>query len=78
MAYPGVGGNSKFWILGNLKMSFQISGQAPWRNNNLTFLNKDHPVSEHGETIIGFYLLILGMYGYGVSSLNEMKHIGKV
>ncbi|XP_026525097.1 visual pigment-like receptor peropsin [Notechis scutatus] len=41
-------------------MSFQISGQAPWRNNNLTFLNKDHPVSEQGETIIGFYLLALG------------------
>ncbi|XP_070596896.1 visual pigment-like receptor peropsin [Erythrolamprus reginae] len=41
-------------------MSFQISGQAPWRNNNLTFLNKDHPISEQGETIIGFYLLALG------------------
>lgn len=59
-------------------MSFQISGQAPWRNNNLTFLNKDHPVSEQGETIIGFYLLALGMYGYSVSSLYEMKPIGKV
>lgn len=56
-------------------MSFQISAQAPWRNNNLTFLNKDHPVSEQGETIIGFYLLALGTYSYGVSSLYEMKQV---
>ncbi|KAM6467275.1 visual pigment-like receptor peropsin [Liasis olivaceus] len=41
-------------------MSFQVSVQAPWRNNNMTFLNKDHPVSEQGEKIIGFYLLTLG------------------
>lgn len=32
----------------------------PWRNNNLTTLHTDPPLSEQGETIIGVYLLVLG------------------
>lgn len=32
----------------------------PWRNNNLSSLNADPPLSENGETLIGVYLLVLG------------------
>ena len=32
----------------------------PWRNNNLSTLHTDPPLSEQGETIIGIYLLVLG------------------
>lgn len=32
----------------------------PWRNNNLSNLNTDPPLSEQGETFIGVYLLVLG------------------
>ncbi|XP_061089050.1 opsin 6, group member a [Conger conger] len=32
----------------------------PWRNNNFTLLNRDAPLSDQGETIIGVYLLVLG------------------
>ncbi len=32
----------------------------PWRNNNLSILHTDPPLSEQGETIIGVYLLVLG------------------
>lgn len=32
----------------------------PWRNNNLSTLRTDTPLSEQGETIIGVYLLVLG------------------
>ncbi|XP_036408039.1 opsin 6, group member a [Megalops cyprinoides] len=32
----------------------------PWRNNNFSLLNKDPPLSDQGETIIGVYLLVLG------------------
>ena len=32
----------------------------PWRNNNLSTLHTDPPLSEQGETIIGVYLLVLG------------------
>lgn len=45
-----------------VEMSLQYSPQAPWRNNNITFQNKETPVSEQGETIIGIYLLALGTY----------------
>lgn len=34
----------------------------PWRNNNLSTLHTDPPLSEQGETIIGVYLLVLGKY----------------
>lgn len=43
-------------------MSVQFSPQAPWRNNNISFLSREAAVTEQGETIIGFYLLALGMY----------------
>lgn len=32
----------------------------PWRNNNLSTLHVDPPLSEQGETFIGIYLLALG------------------
>ncbi|XP_030628170.1 opsin-5-like [Chanos chanos] len=32
----------------------------PWRNNNFSNVEKEPPLSEQGETIIGAYLLILG------------------
>ncbi|XP_064173125.1 opsin 6, group member a [Anguilla rostrata] len=32
----------------------------PWRNNNFSLINKDPPLSDQGETIIGVYLLVLG------------------
>lgn len=32
----------------------------PWRNNNLSNLHTDPPLSEQGETIIGIYLIVLG------------------
>lgn len=43
-------------------MSLQLSPQAPWRNNNISFLSREAAITEQGETIIGFYLLALGMY----------------
>lgn len=35
----------------------------PWRNNNLSTLHVDSPLSEQGETFIGIYLLALGKSG---------------
>lgn len=35
----------------------------PWRNNNLSSLQSEPPLSEQGETIIGVYLLVLGKFG---------------
>ncbi|XP_042161661.1 visual pigment-like receptor peropsin [Oncorhynchus tshawytscha] len=32
----------------------------PWRNNNLSQLYKEPPLSEQGETVIGVYLLLIG------------------
>lgn len=32
----------------------------PWRNNNLSTLHVDPPLSDQGETLIGIYLLALG------------------
>ncbi|KAJ7342291.1 hypothetical protein JRQ81_010031 [Phrynocephalus forsythii] len=50
-------------------MSLQVSPQAPWRNNNISFLNKELSVSEQGETIIGFYLLALGWMSWFGNSI---------
>ncbi|XP_064365511.1 opsin-5-like isoform X2 [Dromaius novaehollandiae] len=50
-------------------MSLQFSPQAPWRNNNISFLNKETPVTEQGETIIGFYLLALGWLSWFGNSI---------
>ncbi|XP_077585773.1 opsin 6, group member a [Stigmatopora nigra] len=41
----------------------------PWRNNNLSNLHSEPPLSEHGETIIGIYLLILGWLSWFGNSL---------
>lgn len=32
----------------------------PWRNNNLSTLHTEPPLSEQGETFIGIYLIVLG------------------
>ncbi|XP_062320345.1 opsin-5-like [Osmerus eperlanus] len=34
--------------------------KIPWRNNNLSLVHLEPPLSEQGETLIGVYLLILG------------------
>lgn len=41
----------------------------PWRNNNLSSLHSEPPLSEQGETIIGVYLLILGWLSWFGNSL---------
>ncbi|XP_069000182.1 opsin-5-like [Embiotoca jacksoni] len=41
----------------------------PWRNNNLSTLHTDLPLSEQGETIIGVYLLVLGWLSWFGNSL---------
>ncbi|XP_068424112.1 opsin-5-like [Clinocottus analis] len=41
----------------------------PWRNNNLSNLNTDPPLSEQGETLIGVYLLVLGWLSWFGNSL---------
>ncbi|OCT77866.1 opsin-5 isoform X1 [Xenopus laevis] len=50
-------------------MSLQFPRPAPWRNNNLTLLQKENPISEQGETIIGFYLLTLGWLSWFGNSI---------
>ncbi|KAM3863259.1 visual pigment-like receptor peropsin [Diretmus argenteus] len=41
----------------------------PWRNNNLSILHTEPPLSEQGETIIGVYLLVLGWLSWFGNSL---------
>ncbi|KAM4599719.1 visual pigment-like receptor peropsin [Fundulus diaphanus] len=41
----------------------------PWRNNNLSTLHTDPPLSEQGETIVGVYLLVLGWLSWFGNSL---------
>ncbi|XP_053189296.1 opsin-5-like [Scomber japonicus] len=41
----------------------------PWRNNNLSNLHTDPPLSEQGETIIGVYLIVLGWLSWFGNSL---------
>ncbi|KAJ3609914.1 hypothetical protein NHX12_022008 [Muraenolepis orangiensis] len=40
-----------------------------WRNNNLSMLHTDGPLSEQGETAIGVYLLVLGWLSWFGNSL---------
>ena len=37
----------------------------PWRNNNLSLVHTEPPLSEQGETVIGVYLLVLGKALFG-------------
>ncbi|CAL8390146.1 unnamed protein product [Arctogadus glacialis] len=41
----------------------------PWRNNNLSLVHTDPPLSEQGETVIGVYLLVLGWLSWFGNSL---------
>ncbi|XP_057218773.1 opsin-5-like [Triplophysa rosa] len=41
----------------------------PWRNNNFSLMSSDQPLSDQGETIIGFYLLILGWLSWFGNSI---------
>ncbi|CAI5653704.1 unnamed protein product [Oreochromis niloticus] len=41
----------------------------PWRNNNLSTLHTDPPLSDQGQTIIGVYLLVLGWLSWFGNSL---------
>ncbi|XP_068135648.1 visual pigment-like receptor peropsin [Hyperolius riggenbachi] len=50
-------------------MSIQFTRPAPWRNNNMTLPQKDTPLSEQGETIIGIYLLSLGWLSWFGNSI---------
>ncbi|XP_068597572.1 opsin-5-like [Brachionichthys hirsutus] len=48
----------------------QKVANIPWRNNNLSTLHRDAPLSEQGETVIGVYLLVLGWLSwFGNSSV---------
>ncbi|XP_056423331.1 visual pigment-like receptor peropsin [Hyla sarda] len=50
-------------------MSIQFPRPAPWRNNNMTLPQKENPLSEQGETIIGVYLLCLGWMSWFGNSI---------
>ncbi|KAG8583533.1 hypothetical protein GDO81_008457 [Engystomops pustulosus] len=50
-------------------MSIQFPRPAPWRNNNMTLPQKENPLSEQGETIIGIYLLCLGWMSWFGNSI---------
>lgn len=43
----------------------------PWRNNNLSTLHVEPPLSEQGETFIGIYLLALGESGVTAELIDE-------
>ncbi|KAG2467356.1 SPAST protein, partial [Polypterus senegalus] len=43
--------------------------RIPWKNNSFALLNKDQPISEQGETIIGAYLLTLGWLSWFGNSI---------
>ncbi|XP_078505098.1 visual pigment-like receptor peropsin [Lissotriton helveticus] len=50
--------------------SLHLPGQAPWRNNNISnFPNKETPLTEQGETVIGVYLLFLGWLSWFGNSI---------
>ncbi|KAM4603904.1 opsin 6, group member a [Polymixia lowei] len=48
--------------------SFQVVN-IPWRNNNFSLSNRDPPLSDQGETIIGVYLLVLGWLSWFGNSI---------
>ncbi|KAM4695334.1 visual pigment-like receptor peropsin [Discoglossus pictus] len=50
-------------------MTLQFPRQAPWRNNNMTLPQKENPLTEQGETIIGAYLLTLGWMSWFGNSI---------
>ncbi|KAG8444203.1 hypothetical protein GDO86_009405 [Hymenochirus boettgeri] len=50
-------------------MALQFPRPAPWRNNNLTLPQKENPLSEESETIIGIYLLSLGWMSWFGNSI---------
>ncbi|KAL1006149.1 hypothetical protein UPYG_G00068450 [Umbra pygmaea] len=52
----------------SVNSAFQVSNIA-WRNNNFTLSNKDPPLSDQGETIIGVYLLVLGWLSWFGNSI---------
>ncbi|TRY83881.1 hypothetical protein DNTS_030106 [Danionella cerebrum] len=41
----------------------------PWRNNNFSMMNREPPLSDQGETIIGVYLLVLGWLSWFGNSI---------
>ncbi|KAK0145906.1 Opsin-5 [Merluccius polli] len=43
--------------------------KIPWRNNNLSMLHTEAPLSEQAETVIGVYLLVLGWLSWFGNSL---------
>ncbi|XP_062304613.1 opsin 6, group member a isoform X2 [Osmerus eperlanus] len=51
----------------SLKDPFQVN--IPWRNNNFSLSNRDPPLSDQGETIIGVYLLVLGWLSWFGNSI---------
>ncbi|XP_030628789.1 opsin 6, group member a [Chanos chanos] len=52
----------------SLKNPLQVVN-IPWRNNNYSLMNKDPPLSDQGETIIGVYLLVLGWLSWFGNSI---------
>ncbi|XP_040206780.1 opsin-5-like [Rana temporaria] len=50
-------------------MSIQLPRPIPWRNNSMTLPQKENPISEQAETIIGIYLLSLGWMSWFGNSI---------
>lgn len=50
-------------------MSIQPPRPIPWRNNSMTLPQKENPISEQAETIIGIYLLSLGWMSWFGNSI---------
>ncbi|XP_048387551.2 opsin 6, group member a [Stegostoma tigrinum] len=50
-------------------MAFHSLSNSPWRSQNSSFYPKDTIVSEHGETVIGIYLLTLGWFSWFGNSM---------
>eukprot|EP00061_Rhincodon_typus_P019031 g48465.t1 len=50
-------------------MAFRSLSNSLWRNQNSSFYPKETIVSEHGETVIGIYLLTLGWFSWFGNSM---------
>ncbi|XP_028975604.2 visual pigment-like receptor peropsin [Esox lucius] len=54
--------------LAPLRLPMKIAN-IPWRNNNLSQIYKEPPLSEKGETVIGLYLILLGILSWFGNSI---------
>ncbi|KAJ7987361.1 hypothetical protein DPEC_G00325680 [Dallia pectoralis] len=54
--------------LAPLRLPMKIAN-IPWRNNNLSQIHKEPPLSGKGETVIGIYLILLGIMSWFGNSI---------